>query len=81
MLDEQMGEFSTIIYSGWCHAGLPHRKTPSNEDWQIKTDYVTLVVEPGRVVKLDGSFSYLGVPYGANSRLLISQLYRLQRVH
>lgn len=74
MLDEQMGEFSTIIYSGWCHAGLPHRKTPSNEDWQIKTDYVTLVVEPGRVVKLDGSFSYLGVPYGANSRLILYYL-------
>jgi hypothetical protein len=40
MLDDEMGEFSTIIYSGWCHAGLPHRRTPSNADWQIKTDHV-----------------------------------------
>ena len=74
MLDDQMGEFSTIIYSGWCHAGLPHRRTPSDADWQIKTDHVTLVVEPGKLVKDDGSYEFVGVPYGANSRLILYYL-------
>jgi hypothetical protein len=74
MLDDEMGEFSTIIYSGWCHAGLPHRRTPSDADWQIKTDYVTLVVEPGKLPKEDGSYQFVGVPYGANSRLILYYL-------
>jgi len=74
MLDEDMGEFSTIIYSGWCHAGLPHRRIASDADWQIKTDHVTLVVEPGKLVKDDGTYHFVGVPYGANSRLILYYL-------
>jgi len=74
MLDEGMGEFATIIYSGWCHAGLPHRKTPDDAEWQIKTDHVTLVVEPGKLPERDGSYKFVGVPYGANSRLILYYL-------
>jgi hypothetical protein len=74
MLDDEMGEFSTIIYSGWCHAGLPHRRTPCDADWQIKTNHVTLVVEPGKLPKEDGSYQFVGVPYGANSRLILYYL-------
>jgi len=74
MLDAEMGEFATVIYSGWCHAGLPHRKTPADEDWQIKTDHVTLVVEPGKLPKEDGTYDFVGVPYGANSRLILYYL-------
>ena len=74
MLDDEMGEFSTIIYSGWCHAGLPHRRIASDIDWQIKTDHLTLVVEPGKLLKDDGSYQFVGVPYGANSRLILYYL-------
>jgi hypothetical protein len=74
MTDDRMGEVPTIIYSGWCHAGLPHRRTPPNAEWQIRTDYVTLVVEPGKILKEDGSYEYVGVPYGANSRLILYYL-------
>jgi hypothetical protein len=48
MLDEHMGQAPTLIYSGWCHAGLPHRRIPDDQDWEIETDFVTLVVEPGK---------------------------------
>jgi hypothetical protein len=42
MSDEHMGEISTVIYSGWCHAGLPHRKTADEQDWRIVTEHLTL---------------------------------------
>jgi hypothetical protein len=60
MADQHMGETSTIIYSGWCHAGLPHRKTPDEQDWCIQTEHLTLVVEPGKLPNKDGSTSYAG---------------------
>jgi hypothetical protein len=74
MADEHMGESSTIIYSGWCHAGLPHRKTPDEQDWRIQTEHLTLVVEPGKLPNKDGSTSYVGVPYGPIARLILYYL-------
>ncbi len=60
------------VYSGWCHAGLPHRK-PANEDanWRIDTDYVTLLVEPGTRVGSEGNETPIGVPFGAYARLIL----------
>ena len=75
MLDEQMGLVSNLVYSGWCHAGLPHRKTADDARWTIKTDYVTLVVEPGAVPGEEpGTYRHIGVPYGPIARLILIYL-------
>jgi hypothetical protein len=71
MSDEHMGEISTVIYSGWCHAGLPHRKTADEQDWRIVTEHLTLVVEPGKLPNKDGTSTYVGVPYGPVARLIL----------
>jgi len=74
MSDEHMGEAATLIYSGWCHAGLPHRRTSNDQDWRIQTEYLTLVVEPGKIPNKDGSTTFIGVPYGPNARLILYYL-------
>jgi hypothetical protein len=79
MLDVRMGEVPTFTYSGWCHAGLPHRRIPDDQDWEIETDYVTLVVEPGKIRQqgsgqYEKSYQYFGVPFGPYSRLILYYL-------
>jgi len=49
MADEESGV--GFLYSGWCQAALPHRKLPDAEGWQIQSERVTLVVEPGMRLK------------------------------
>lgn len=78
MLDEYMGRIPTVIYSGWCHAGLPHRRIPDDQDWVIETDYATLVVEPGKFRLRKGpsehAARFVGVPFGPYSRLILYYL-------
>jgi hypothetical protein len=77
MLDEHMGQAPTLIYSGWCHAGLPHRRIPDDQDWEIETDFVTLVVEPGKrwaPGAQERSTRHVGVPFGPYSRLILYYL-------
>jgi Plasmid encoded RepA protein len=77
MLDERMGVVPSFIYSGWCHAGLPHRKNglADSDVWTIRTDHVTLTVEPGWIEQENtGERSYFGVPYGPTARLILIYL-------
>ncbi|MFL5255393.1 MAG: replication protein RepA [Rhodopila sp.] len=71
MADEDNG--IGFLYSGWCQAALPHRRLPNSQGWQITSDYVTLVVEPGMK---PGPIApeAVGVPYGSRARLIMLYL-------
>jgi hypothetical protein len=63
-----------FIYSGWAQAALPHKRLPDHHPWQVRTDRVTLLVEPGRKSRPDGSLDWVGVPYGSRARLIMLYL-------
>jgi replication initiator protein len=63
-----------VVYSGWCQAALPHRKLPDDETWQIQTERVTLLVEPGKRAVQGGKPVSIGVPYGSRARLIMLYL-------
>jgi hypothetical protein len=63
-----------FLYSGWCQAALPHRRLPDYQGWQIKTDRVTLVVEPGMRPGRGDTPVHIGVPYGSRARLIMLYL-------
>lgn len=69
MADEESG--TGFLYSGWCQAALPHRKLPDAEGWQIQSERVTLVVEPGMRPTAAGRPVPVGVPYGSRARLIL----------
>ena len=60
-----------FLYSGWCQAALPHRKRPDDEEWQIRSDYINLLVQPGLRNTLVGRAEKIGVPYGSRARLIM----------
>jgi hypothetical protein len=62
-----------FVYSGWAQAALPHRRLPDDETWQIQTEKVTLLVEPGKRIA-DGKPVSVGVPYGSRARLIMLYL-------
>jgi hypothetical protein len=72
MADE--GDGIGFLYSGWCQAALPHRKLPDDADWQIESDRLTLIVEPGRRPGPAGKPIPVGVPYGSRARLIMFYL-------
>lgn len=59
------------VYSGWCHAGLPHRKHDESPNWRLDTDYMTMLVESGSRVNAEGGETLVGVPFGAYARLIL----------
>lgn len=59
-----------ISYTGFCLTSLPHKRLPDNQAWQKKGHRVTLLVEPGRMVKR-GRATLYGVPYGARARMIL----------
>jgi hypothetical protein len=63
-----------FIYSGWAQAALPHKRLPDEQPWQVRTDRVSLLVEPGRKTLPDGSLKWIGVPYGSRARLIMLYL-------
>lgn len=63
-----------FIYSGWAQAALPHKKLANEMPWQVRTDKVSLLVEPGRKTMPDGSLQWVGVPYGSRARLIMLYL-------
>lgn len=63
-----------FIYSGWAQAALPHKRLPDGQPWQIRTDRVSLLVEPGRKTLPDGTLEWIGVPYGSRARLIMLYL-------
>jgi hypothetical protein len=62
-----------FLHSGWCQAALPHRRLPDSEGWQIVSDHVTLVVEPGMRPGAQAAV-HVGVPYGSRARLIMLYL-------
>ena len=63
-----------FVYSGWAQAALPHRRLPDDEVWQVQTEKVTLLVEPGKRIVADGKPVSVGVPYGSRARLIMLYL-------
>ena len=57
------------LFSGWAQAALPHRRLPDDAAWQVTTDRVTLIVQPGLRPAADGAPVSVGVPYGSRARL------------
>lgn len=62
------------LFSGWAQAGLPHRRLPDDIPWQVSTDRVTLIVQPGLRPMPGGSPISVGVPYGSRARLILLYL-------
>jgi hypothetical protein len=62
------------LYSGWAQSALPHKRLADDANWQVRTDYVSLLVEPGKRHTLTGDPIAVGVPYGSRARLIILYL-------
>ena len=52
---------------------MPHKRLENDEAWQVTTDRVTLIVEPGRRPSPTGPV-HIGVPYGSRARLIMLYL-------
>src|SRR6266478_8377901 len=63
MADEDNG--IGFVYSGWAQAALPHRRLKDDQPWQITSDRVKLLLEPGRRATDTGEPTWVGVPYGS----------------
>jgi hypothetical protein len=72
MSDEEGGV--GFIYSGFAQAALPHKRLADDAVWQIQTERVMLLVEPGRRAVRDGAPVPIGVPYGSKARLIMLYL-------
>jgi len=72
MSDEDTG--IGFLYSGWCQAALPHKKLADDQVWKVKTERVTLVIEPGRENLSGDDMRWAGVPYGSRARLILLYL-------
>jgi len=72
MADEDNG--IGFVYSGWAQAALPHRRLRDDQTWQISSDRVTLLLEPGRRANDIGEPTWVGVPYGSRARLIMLYL-------
>ena len=59
-----------FLYSGWAQSGLPHKRLADDASWQVRTDYVSLLVQPGQRHTLTGDPVPVGVPYGSRARLI-----------
>ena len=62
------------LFSGWAQAALPHRRLPDDTAWQVTTDRVTLIVQPGLRPTSSGVPASVGVPYGSRARLILLYL-------
>ena len=64
-----------FIFSGWTQCALPHRRLKNDQPWQVATERVRLVVEPGRrPVGTTDVLEHVGVPFGAHARLILFYL-------
>ncbi len=63
-----------FAYSGWAQCALPHRRIPIDQLWEVSSDRMRLVVEPGRRPAGpdgQGAMEFVGVPFGAYARLIL----------
>jgi hypothetical protein len=72
LADEESG--TAFLFSGWAQAALPHKRLPDDAPWQLRTERVTLLVEPGRRTAPSGPPIHVGVPYGSRARLIMLYL-------
>jgi hypothetical protein len=72
MADEDNG--IGFVYSGWTQAALPHRRLKDDQTWQISSDHVKLLIEPGRRATDTREPTWVGVPYGSRARLIMLYL-------
>lgn len=72
-LSEADGEVG-FFYSGWAQAALPHRRLADDAIWQVETDRVSLIVQPGLRAVPGSAPVYVGVPYGSRARLILLYL-------
>ncbi|MGY4800699.1 replication protein RepA [Roseomonas sp. KE0001] len=66
-----------FAYSGWAQCALPHRRVAPGEVWEVASERMRLVVEPGRRPSgIDGSgpLEHVGVPFGSYARLILLYL-------
>lgn len=63
-----------FIYSGWAQAALPHKRLRDDQVWQLSSEKVKLIVEPGRRAVENGEPTWVGVPYGSRARLIMLYL-------
>jgi hypothetical protein len=75
LADEERGV--GYLYSGFAQAALPHRRLQKDQSWQVETENVLLLVEPGKRPVRGGTPEYVGVPYGSRARLIM--LYLMTR--
>jgi hypothetical protein len=59
-----------FLYSGWAQSALPHKRLADDAVWQVRTDHVSLVVQPGFRHTPTGAPIPVGVPYGSRARLI-----------
>ena len=62
------------LFSGWAQAALPHRRLPDDVAWQVTTDRVTLIVQPGLRPAPGGVPVSVGVASGFRARLILLYL-------
>ncbi len=72
MADEESG--IGFLYSGWCQAALPHRRLPPDRGWQIESERIGLIVQPGMKMGLAGVPEPIGIPFGSRARLIMLYL-------
>ena len=72
MADEDSG--IGFIYSGLCQAALPHKRLTNTTAWQITSDHITLIVDPGSKPGPNNTPEPVGVPYGSRARLIMLYL-------
>jgi hypothetical protein len=63
-----------FLYSGWAQAALPHKRLPDDTPWQVATEHITLIVQPGLRAIPDSNPMSVGVPYGSRARLILLYL-------
>jgi hypothetical protein len=64
-----------FVFSGWAQCALPHRRLAADARWEIASERVRLVVEPGlRPAPGNGPMEHVGVPYGSVARLILLYL-------
>ena len=63
-----------VTYSGFCQASLPHKKLPNDKRWVQESERITLMIEPGSLLKPGTDGEYIGVPYGSRARLILLYL-------
>ena len=52
-------------------AALPHKRLADDEEWQIRSDHVNMLVQPGLRTSNVGRAEKIGIPYGSRARLIM----------